>query len=118
MEQRRPLFGVKGVVRSTKERENKKFIKKVLTRAGIVRDIAYDPNASLYSALNWTDIGGKICVLSENGFDIADVRRGWLLKNPPDKLATDCIQKPLLRKLSSSRGVPGGPASFHILDFY
>ena len=60
MEQRRPLFGVKGVVRSTKERENKKFIKKVLTRAGIVRDIAYEPNAPLYSALSWTEIGRKI----------------------------------------------------------
>src|SRR5215469_13561692 len=40
-EQRRPLFGVKGVVRPKKEKREQKFIKKVLTRAGIVRDIAY-----------------------------------------------------------------------------
>src|SRR5215469_11337070 len=41
-EQRRPLFGVKGVVRPKKEKREQKFIKKVLTRAGIVRDVAYN----------------------------------------------------------------------------
>src|SRR5215472_4233862 len=56
-EQRRPLFGVKGVVCPKKEKREQKFIKKVLTRAGIVRDIAYEPHAPLYSALNWTEVG-------------------------------------------------------------
>src|SRR5215467_11833806 len=41
-EQRRPLFGVKGVVCPKKEKREQKFIKKVLTRAGIVRDVAYN----------------------------------------------------------------------------
>src|SRR5215831_7997658 len=43
-EQRRPLFGVKGVVCPKKEKREQKFIKKVLTRAGIVRDVAYNEN--------------------------------------------------------------------------
>src|SRR5215469_6128427 len=59
-EQRRPLFGVKGVVCPKKEKREQKFIKKVLTRAGIVRDIAYEPHAPLYSALNWTEVRRKI----------------------------------------------------------
>src|SRR5215472_6703937 len=59
-EQRRPLFGVKGVVCPKKEKREQKLIKKVLTRAGIVRDIAYEPHAPLYSALNWTEVGRKI----------------------------------------------------------
>jgi hypothetical protein len=40
-EQGRPLFGVNGVVCPKKERENKKYKKKFLTRAGIVRDVRF-----------------------------------------------------------------------------
>jgi len=49
----------KGIVCSKKEKREQKFIKKILTRAGIVRDIAYEPSAPLYSALkldgSWTE---------------------------------------------------------------
>src|SRR5215469_9333825 len=58
-EQRRPLFGVKGVVCPKKEKREQKLIKKVLTRAGIVRDIAYEPKAPLIWPLNWTEVGRK-----------------------------------------------------------
>jgi len=37
----RPLFGVNGVVCPKKERENKNYKKKFLTRAGIVRDVRF-----------------------------------------------------------------------------
>src|SRR5215469_5468278 len=43
-EQRSPLFGVKEIVCPKKEKREQKFIKKVLTRAGIVRDVAYTKN--------------------------------------------------------------------------
>src|SRR5215471_9615364 len=47
-EQRRPLFGVKGVVCPKKEKREQKLIKKVLTRAGIVRDVAYTESKFLH----------------------------------------------------------------------
>src|SRR5215469_17903190 len=79
-EQRRPLFGVKGVVCPKKEKREQKFIQKVLTRAGIVRDIAYEPNAPLYSALNWTEVGQKFRSLEPKFFrsgSIGTVETRW-----------------------------------------
>src|SRR5215831_9647472 len=46
-EQRRPLFGVKGVVCPKKEKREQKLIKKVLTRAGIVRDRKLDGKSTV-----------------------------------------------------------------------
>src|SRR5215468_7398543 len=80
-EQRRPLFGVKGVVCPKKEKREQKLIKKVLTRAGIVRDIAYEPSAPLIPPLNWTEVGRKINFKPFEFFDQTGGGDAWRISS-------------------------------------
>src|SRR5215469_4912102 len=110
MQQGRPLFGVKGMVCAKKEKKEQKFIKKVLTRAGIVRDALRQFASALraFAPLRYVRSG------SESGYAVRSCTTVRTLRSTPGALSGRTMARIGLRMMPP---FPSSPLSFRTADF-